>query len=98
MTIVNADLDRTKLEYAKACEGIRNPRVVTLRAGVALFRLASARNPTTGEETPSDLWTRSPWWLFEHDYHKIIKQYRKGSSHWVPWPAQRPPSSPLGAS
>jgi hypothetical protein len=75
---INADLDSTKLEYARAAQGMRHPTVVTLPAGVALFRFASTKNPQTGAEIPSSQWARGAWWFQEADYRTIIGRYQSG--------------------
>ena len=43
--LINADLETRKDEFHRASLGIRNPRVVTLQAGDALFRFASTQSP-----------------------------------------------------
>lgn len=48
--------------------GMRSPRVVTLTAGQVLFRFASS------DSSPA-LWAAGAWWLFEHDYQKILEQH-----------------------
>jgi hypothetical protein len=75
---VNADLEMSKLEYARAAAGIRNPKVVTLSAGEAVFRFASTRNPQTGADVPSDQWARGAWWFREADYRTILQKYHTG--------------------
>lgn len=65
--MLNNDLDLSKLPDT-ARSGMRSPRVVTLKSGQVLFRFAST---TTG----SEMWAAGPWWMYEHDYHKIIAAY-----------------------
>jgi hypothetical protein len=48
--------------------GMRSPRVVTLAAGQVLFRFASSDRPAAS-------WAAGAWWLFEHDYRKILAQH-----------------------
>jgi hypothetical protein len=68
----------SKLEYARAAAGIRNPTVVTLSAGDTIFRFASTRNPQTGADIPSDQWARGAWWFREADYRTIVQRYQAG--------------------
>lgn len=49
--------------------GMRGPRAVTLAPGQVLFRFASS-------DAPPALWAAGPWWLYEHDYRKIVEQER----------------------
>ena len=65
---LNAGLQKTKEELARAKQGIRSPQVVTLPAGQVLFRFASTKNRVTGENIPSTNWARGAWWIQEHDY------------------------------
>lgn len=78
MPIINADLETTKDEYHRVALGIRNPRIVTLPAGEALFRFASARRLDTGESIASSEWAKGAWWLFEADYRLIIQRHQSG--------------------
>jgi hypothetical protein len=54
-----------------ARRGLRSPRIVTLTAGQILYRFAST-------SSPAHLWAAGPWWMYEHDYHKIIAQHQQG--------------------
>lgn len=65
--LLNEDLGLNKLPDI-ARSGLRSPRVVTLTSGQVLFRFAS----TTSRR---DTWAAGPWWMYEHDYHKIIAAY-----------------------
>ncbi len=62
---LNADLTLAQLP-SDAVEGLRQPRVVTLQAGQILFRFASS-------DRPKETWAARPWWMYEHDYRKIIQ-------------------------
>jgi len=75
---VNADLESTKLEFMRAARGMRSPTVVTLHAGIPLFRFASTKNPQSGIEIPSDQWARGAWWFQEDDYRTILRRYQAG--------------------
>src|ERR1051326_2694077 len=75
---VNVDLEATKLEFARAAQGMRNPTVVTLPAGDPLFRFASSKNPQSGFDIPSDQWARGAWWFQEADYRMILQRYQAG--------------------
>ena len=75
---VNADLETTKLEFARAVRGMRSPTVVTLHAGSPLFRFASTKNPQSGVDIPSDQWARGAWWFQEADYRTILRRYHAG--------------------
>lgn len=74
----NTDLETTKLEFARAARGMRNPTVATLHAGDDLFRFASTKNPQTGADIPSDQWARGAWWFQEADYRTILQRYHAG--------------------
>jgi len=76
--IINADLETTKLEFARAVRGMRSPSVVTLHAGEVLFRFASSKNPLTGADIPADQWARGAWWFREADYRTILQRYHAG--------------------
>jgi hypothetical protein len=75
---INADLATTKVEFARALQGMRNPTVVTLHAGDVLFRFASTKNPQSGADIPSDQWARGAWWFREADYRTILQRYHAG--------------------
>jgi hypothetical protein len=75
---INADLETTKLEFARASQGMRKPTVVMLAAGDVLFRFASSTNPQTGVDIPSDQWARGAWWFQEADYRLILQRYQAG--------------------
>ena len=75
---VNADLESTKLEFDRAVRGMRNPTVVTLHAGIPLFRFASTKAPQSGIDIPSDQWARGAWWFQEDDYRAILRRYHAG--------------------
>jgi hypothetical protein len=77
--LINADLETRKDEFHRASLGIRNPQVVTLRAGDPLFRFASTQNPKTGDSIPSSEWARGPWWFLEADYREIIDRHQANS-------------------
>jgi hypothetical protein len=77
--IVNEHLEQTKLEYDRALTGIRNPKVVTLPMGTAVFRFASTRRTDTGEAIPSTAWAHGAWWFQEVDYRKILTRYHAGA-------------------
>lgn len=64
---LNSDLDLSKLPDI-ARSGLRSPRVVTLTSGQVLFRFASTTNPR-------EIWAAGPWWMYEHDYNKIVAAY-----------------------
>jgi hypothetical protein len=74
----NADLETTRLELARAAQGLRRPAVGTLHAGDVLFRFASSKNPQTGAVIPSDQWSRGSWWFQEADYRRILQRYQSG--------------------
>src|SRR5262245_24738727 len=75
---VNSDLETTKLEFARAAMGMRNPTVATLAAGVAIFRFAGTKNTKTGLDISSDQWARGAWWFQEADYRLILERYHAG--------------------
>lgn len=72
----NPTLATTKEEYARASAGIKNPQVITLHAGDAIFRFASTKDPLTGASVPSSKWARGAWWFQEQDYQHIIDNYQ----------------------
>ena len=76
---INADLETSKDEFHRASLGIRNPQVVTLQAGDALFRFASTQNLKTGDSISSSGWAKGPWWFREEDYRKVIDRHQSGS-------------------
>jgi hypothetical protein len=75
---MNADLETTRLELARAMQGMRNPTVTTLHAGDSLYRFASTKNTQTGADIPSDQWARGAWWFQEADYRLILQRYHAG--------------------
>jgi hypothetical protein len=63
------NLDDLPVQVRQSIEnGMRSPRVVTLATGQVLFRFASS------DSSPA-LWAAGAWWLFEHDYQKILAQH-----------------------
>jgi hypothetical protein len=65
---LNDTLDLSRLpDNARA--GLRSPQVVTLNAGQGLFRFSST-------SSPQHLWAAGPWWMYEHDYQKIVAEYQ----------------------
>lgn len=78
MMTINADLQKTRLEFTKAAAGIRNLVIKTLSAGEVIFRFGSTKNLGTGEDTPSDQWAQGPWWFAENDYRRILTRYHAG--------------------
>ena len=75
MVTINANLETTKLEYAKAIQGMRSPTVVTLRKDTSLFRFASTKNPLTGQVVESTARVKGAWWFQEADYRKIVDRF-----------------------
>lgn len=75
---INANLQTTRLEFAKAASGMRNPVISTLSAGEVIFRFGSTKNLRTGADTPSDQWAQGPWWFMEDDYRRILTRYHAG--------------------
>src|SRR5215470_6412034 len=75
---INSDLEKTKLEFARAAMGMRNPTIATLSAGAAIFRFAGTKNTKTGLDIPSEQWARGAWWFQEADYHLILERYHAG--------------------
>ncbi len=72
---VNDNLSSTLDELSRAKQGIRRPKVVTLKAGEALFRFASTKNMNTGASIPSHQWARGAWWIPEPCYRRVIDNY-----------------------
>jgi len=77
--LINAGLETSKDEFHRASLGIRNPQVVTLHSGDALFRFASTQNLKTGDSIPSSEWAKGAWWFKEEDYRKVIDRHQSGS-------------------
>ncbi len=77
--LLNTGLETTKDEFHRASLGIRNPHVVMLQAGDALFRFASTQNLKTGDSIPSSEWAKGPWWFLEEDYRKVIDRHQASS-------------------
>jgi len=76
--MLNADLEATMLEFDRASQGMRRPTIVTLAAGLRLYRFASTKNTKTGDGIPSGQWARGAWWFQEECYKKIIQRYQAG--------------------
>lgn len=66
---LNAHLDTAELPDA-ARAGLRQAKVVTLYEGQVLFRFASS-------DRPKEFWASSPWWMYEHDYRRVIAAHKE---------------------
>ncbi len=75
---LNDDLERSRKEYDRASQGMRQPRIITLHEGDEIFRFASTKNPATGKDLSPDQWIRGAWWFAEADYRLIIQRFQSG--------------------
>ena len=75
---LNADLETTKTEFARASAGIRSPRIASLTPGDEIFRFASSRRPPMGDAIQPSKWALGAWWFPEASYRIIIQRYQAG--------------------
>jgi hypothetical protein len=77
MANTNEGLAKTRLQYEKAAEGIRNPTATILKPDEDLYRFTSSRIPGSGAAMPAGRQTSGPWWFRSRDWQKILKTYLK---------------------
>jgi hypothetical protein len=79
MPRINEDLHGTRLEYAEASNGIRDPGVTILMPGEDLYRFASSVNPGSRRKVPIQAQIERGWWFRSRDWQKILKSYLSGA-------------------
>jgi hypothetical protein len=75
----NQDLQNTRLEFATAAGGIREPRATVLVPGEDLYRFATSTSPGTGRKVPLQMQAGGGWWFRSRDWQKILKSYLSGA-------------------